>query len=320
MAHFLVVDDSKFQRKGMCHLLVNEGHEVTEAGDGLQALEMLNSSRFDFIFCDLLMPKADGFAVLEGMKSSENSTPIYIITADIQTTSLERCNDLGAYGFINKPVSGDRFKEIIRDIVSVNKLTEENSFKPSEEQLQAFLRMVNIGIRRGACLLSELVSQPVELQAPSIEIVDQEDLLKLSDSASTEPISVVQQSFEGNISGTAILVFSSPVALRLVSLLLNGEVDEEDLDAECESTISEIGNILINAVLGTVGNIVQTTIDFHIPHYAETTTEELYIKWSSAAGEMYFVDVSFGVANKEIIGNIILIIDNKTSQAIFERV
>lgn len=103
MARILVVDDSRFQGMMLKSLLTGRGHEALLAENGQEALDQLAESP-DAILCDLGMPILDGFQFLEAMVERETKVPTLVISADIQKSAKERCLELGAVGFLNKPV------------------------------------------------------------------------------------------------------------------------------------------------------------------------------------------------------------------------
>lgn len=103
MARILVVDDSRITRRLLASALKDAGHEVTQACDGEEGLETFKSSEFDMVFSDLLMPKMDGFEMTAGILEINPQMPVVVATADIQESSLERCEEIGVRRLINKP-------------------------------------------------------------------------------------------------------------------------------------------------------------------------------------------------------------------------
>ncbi|MEC4818087.1 MAG: response regulator [Scytonema sp. PMC 1069.18] len=103
MALILIVDDAAFTRRMIRKALVAVGHETLEASHGKEGLDMVKNHNPDCIFIDLLMPIMDGFAVLEALRDRKSKIPVFVISADIQEGVRQRCLELGASGFINKP-------------------------------------------------------------------------------------------------------------------------------------------------------------------------------------------------------------------------
>ncbi|SLM30840.1 Response regulator receiver protein [Desulfamplus magnetovallimortis] len=105
MFKILVVDDSWLTRRGVKRILSTEGYEVCEAENGLQGLEILeeSKSKIDAVILDLLMPEMNGVTFLETMKQKQMKLPVVVLTADIQNTVKQKCIDIGASFFLNKP-------------------------------------------------------------------------------------------------------------------------------------------------------------------------------------------------------------------------
>lgn len=118
MGKILIIDDSKFSKLKMGKIIKNTGHEVIEASDGLDALNILENNSPDLIFCDLLMPNMDGFQFLEECNAKNYDFKIIVMTADIQDTTKEKVHDLGAVRILNKPPKAEQVEEAIKDFLS----------------------------------------------------------------------------------------------------------------------------------------------------------------------------------------------------------
>jgi len=101
----LIVDDEEVIRKFLKIHLVKLGYEVTEAADGVQALEQLGRDDFDLLICDVLMPKKDGWEVIREMKSNPKtkSIPVIVLTAKNEDSDMFKGYNLGANYYMTKP-------------------------------------------------------------------------------------------------------------------------------------------------------------------------------------------------------------------------
>lgn len=104
MAQILVIDDSIYQRGQIRRALEPEGHELLEATNGREGLEMVDTSRPDCILLDLIMPETSGLEVLQILHDQRSNVPVIVLTADIQERTRQQCLELGATAFINKPL------------------------------------------------------------------------------------------------------------------------------------------------------------------------------------------------------------------------
>lgn len=125
MSIVLIVDDSKLSRNALSDILTGAGYEVLEACNGIEAVEMAATQAPDCILLDILMPEMDGFEVLKILKDKELNIPAIIHSADIQTTTRQKCFELGAVGFINKPPKKDKLLPAIEEAIASKKGTDQ---------------------------------------------------------------------------------------------------------------------------------------------------------------------------------------------------
>lgn len=108
----LIVDDSSVMRKIISRGLRQAGFEVDdiiEAGDGQEALQMLNSNNCDLILCDWNMPNMDGLTFIKELRKSDD-TPVVMITTEGGESKVQEAMQNGANGHIKKPFTPDTLK------------------------------------------------------------------------------------------------------------------------------------------------------------------------------------------------------------------
>jgi len=104
--NILVVDDNETNRKLLRVTLQTEGHQIVEAGDGIEALDILKDQPVDAIISDILMPRMDGYRFCHEVRSIEQfrDIPLIIYTSTFTTTPDEKLAlEFGADRFIRKP-------------------------------------------------------------------------------------------------------------------------------------------------------------------------------------------------------------------------
>jgi CheY-like chemotaxis protein len=97
----LVVEDDAVTRKNLTVLLSDEGYDVDQAGDGVQALEILAGRPFDLVLSDIVMPRMDGLKLLHQLQFMAPQIPVMIMTSYV-SDSLSSV-PAGAAEFIRKP-------------------------------------------------------------------------------------------------------------------------------------------------------------------------------------------------------------------------
>jgi two-component system chemotaxis response regulator CheY len=107
MANVLVVDDSSLSRRTSRRILESAGHVVTEAADGLSALERYAIDRPDVVLLDVTMAEMNGLEVLAQMRAMDPFARVVMATADVQTSTRTLSAAGGAVGFVVKPLTTD---------------------------------------------------------------------------------------------------------------------------------------------------------------------------------------------------------------------
>jgi twitching motility two-component system response regulator PilH len=102
-----------FQRRLVRQALKGEDYSLVEANNGVTAIEAIDTQEFACILTDLVMPDLDGFGLLAELQRRQIRTPVVVLTADIQKSTRERCEQLGAVAFIRKPVDGDALRSVV---------------------------------------------------------------------------------------------------------------------------------------------------------------------------------------------------------------
>lgn len=118
MAKILVVDDSAMSRRTLRKILESAGHEVSEAEEGIVALERYFLDKPDLVFLDLTMTGMYGIDVLKKLKEMDPQSRIIIASADIQSSTREMVDEEGASAFINKPLTVEKVLSAIDKVLS----------------------------------------------------------------------------------------------------------------------------------------------------------------------------------------------------------
>ncbi len=105
----MVVDDCKTTRKLLGHYLKSRGYQVVFAENGLDALEKLGTDSVNMIMTDMNMPYMDGMELIKTLRSDStwSEIPILMVTTENDGIEKETALELGANGYIVKPVSGE---------------------------------------------------------------------------------------------------------------------------------------------------------------------------------------------------------------------
>jgi two-component system chemotaxis response regulator CheY len=113
----LIVDDSSMSRRITRGILESAGHEVTEAADGMAALERYALEKPDLVLLDMVMAGMYGLEVLQKLREIDGQARIIVATADIQHSTREMAEEHGSRGFLNKPIKKEELLRMVNSVI-----------------------------------------------------------------------------------------------------------------------------------------------------------------------------------------------------------
>lgn len=199
--------------------------------------------------------------------------------------------------------------------------------RATAEHIDAFKELINIGVGRAANSISKMCGAPVRLQVPEVQIVGADYLKKLLTGSGDEgKLAAVRMPFSGSFQGVAELVFPTQSAAKLVSLL-TGEGEPLELDAMRASTLTEIGNIVLNGVLGSMTNVLGEHVSYEVPVYVEATARKLVAAVAEADAALllaqthFYIGISeFVIEGQEVAGEVNLLFGVDSFDALTRRI
>ncbi len=122
----LIVDDELGIRQSLGHVLKDEGYRVEAVESGEACLEFLNKKRCDMVMLDIWLPGMDGLQTLEKIQSLQNSPVVIMISGHGTIETAVRATKLGAFDFIEKPLSIDKTLLTLKHAAEQLQLTAQN--------------------------------------------------------------------------------------------------------------------------------------------------------------------------------------------------
>ena len=179
----------------------------------------------------------------------------------------------------------------------------------TNEQLDTLQELVNIGVGRSAGVLNEMIGSPICLRIPYIKLLSPEQLpSELEKCFDGDLLSTVSLNFSGSFSGTAELIFPTESASTLVSVITGENPDPLDLDTVKIGTLLEVGNIVLNGIMGSLSNMLKNHLEYSLPSYTEGKLGNLFsAKQLENNASVMLAHTRFAIEQLQIAGNIILI-------------
>ncbi len=186
-------------------------------------------------------------------------------------------------------------------------LGEHPSYLLDELELDALTELVNIGVSRAATSLAKMCGEEVTLTVPAAVAVSAQEAARMIDDGSREKLVGVEQEYTGEISGRALLIFPELNSLELVKAVAGAAVNAEDIPAMAPEALLETGNVVLQACLGSLANMLQRNLDISTPILVEGAASDLLERIASE--RVVFVYVNFVLSGRQVRGYIALLMD-----------
>ncbi|MDR0323780.1 MAG: sigma-54 dependent transcriptional regulator [Treponema sp.] len=162
MSAILIIDDEPGIRHTVASILEDEKYRVFTAEDAISGLETLNREIIDLIFLDVLLPKMGGLDALEKIRKEWPAVEIVMISGHANIDMAVRAVKLGAFDFLEKPLSLDKILTTCRNALAIRKLREENK---SLKRISRIIKEEIIGTSAAIGNVRETIRQAAESDA-----------------------------------------------------------------------------------------------------------------------------------------------------------
>ena len=182
--------------------------------------------------------------------------------------------------------------------------------KLEEKYIDAFTEMVNIGVGQAADTLNQITKSHIVLHVPVVKIIELCHLQKELQLLVEENHAAINLNFTKDLNGTAKLIFPTSSATKLVKLFVGSFDDSyEDtiLDDLRISALTEIGNVIINTIIGTISNELGIDIAYTVPEFREGEIDEVVEDKNNEANFMILLcQANFKADEVDISGSLII--------------
>src|ERR1017187_3173989 len=158
MHNILIVDDEDGIRDSLAGILADEGYSTASAGSGEACLDLLRKAPFDVVLLDIWLPGVDGLETLERIREFDNPPEVVMISGHGTVETAVRATKLGAYDFLEKPLSLEKTLIVVKNAAEARKLRSEN---------QELKRQVSHAEIVGDSIPLKALRQQIGLMAPT---------------------------------------------------------------------------------------------------------------------------------------------------------
>lgn len=321
----LICDDSLLARKQMARALPPGPDYVLQfVSNGAEALARLRAQPVDLMFLDLNMPEVDGYQVLEHVQAENLAVLTIVVSGDIQPKAQERVRNLGAIGFITKPIE-------LGAVLSL--LAEYGFYRPGELEhaalnddlldpgdaadfpeiplsLNDYLQEVaNIAMGRASDLLARLLQVFVKQPVPKVSLIANSELsMAISAANNSSTYSAVCQGFTGaNIAGEALLLFSDANFRKMAELLRYDITKGEATQVE---VLMDMSSILFGAFLKGMGDQLDMMLGPGHPTVLgqQQPVTELLENQSARKEQLLCIEISYNLEERGVQCDMLLLL------------
>jgi chemotaxis protein CheC len=181
----------------------------------------------------------------------------------------------------------------------------------SAAQHDALVELLNIGFGRAGASLSSLTGHRVILEVPHVAIHPVDQLNATLDEFMSGEVASVHQEFGGAVGGDAMLLLDPVAAATLKELLTSEPALPLALDTSAREVLTEVGNILLNACLGTFGNLLKLPVSFSVPDI-DVASIRAVVERLIGAGDSFryalVVTAGFRLRDAEVTGYVVIVL------------
>lgn len=307
MALVIIADPSSNERQRLRAIVEIEDHVIVEADSGAYCLEIAEYHQPQCVMLNEQLPSHDFQKLLQQL--NQLSVPAIVIATNAREKSQTWEKIAGVVAVIHSDISQDLIlgalrkaldqveidadeqdatvasmpdrtssvSETAKNAVSAVGADAASSDKAAQvlsiDQLQ---QLAWLGMNEASSTLTDLTGSPLNFQAPSIVTMEAGSLLYLlKGKFGQQQVCAVQLPFAGRLMGTAQLFFNPASAVALAAALTGEEPSALDFATAQEETLTEVGNIVLNSVLGSMSNALTQRLTFEVPLYSEVEIDQL---------------------------------------------
>lgn len=178
----------------------------------------------------------------------------------------------------------------------------------SSKQVDTITEIINIGVGKGSASLSQMIDGEIILNVPYVNVITFDDVLsEIKKLGGGDQVHSVEMKFSGEYEGSANVILPGESSRQLASLLIHEDPDSATIDEMKDGLMIEVGNIILNAIMGSFGNILDAPLDYHMPRSYQGDVEGIYGQLDKQRyNQVLICHTNFSIRGKNISGDILI--------------
>jgi chemotaxis protein CheC len=183
-------------------------------------------------------------------------------------------------------------------------------------QLDALAEVFNIGAGRAAASLSEIVNDEVRLSVPRVEIRKWDGQYQNLIQIPARRFGAVSQQFSGPFNAEAILLFSEDHALEIVKDMMGSQMGLDDLAEFEQEAMCELGNIILNACLSAMADMLKLSLNSSLPSYRVAHSDEVFINIDDSQDQSFILilHIDLEIERRHSKGQLLFVLSSMSLQ------
>jgi len=188
--------------------------------------------------------------------------------------------------------------------------------------IDALSEVFNIGAGRAAASLSDIVGEEVKLSVPQVEICSTTEISAKTTMMGTDRFGAVHQTFSGSFEADAILLFTEEHALEIVRDMMGSQISLEDLPEFEQEAMCELGNIILNACLSAMADVLNIPLNCSLPDYTVASTEEIFRRVCEDPGQPFvmLLHIDLAIEKRHSEGHLIFLMSSTSLEDLIAQI
>ncbi|MCP4460872.1 MAG: hypothetical protein GY816_23060 [Cytophagales bacterium] len=183
----------------------------------------------------------------------------------------------------------------------------------SEKQMDTISEIINIGVGNGSASLSKMIDGEILLNVPYVNVISFEEVLVELNKLGVEDLHAVELQFSGEYEGSANVILPEDSATQLASILIHEDPASDTLIEMKDGIMIEVGNILLNAIMGSFGDILNAPLDYRIPRSFQGNISGLHDQLDHEKfSQVLICRTNFSARGKNISGEILIMYEMRS--------